>query len=161
MKVHRSAVDGRFVTPEAAAEDPDRHIEQVMHRAPELRVERMNGHFLKLHLGDGRVLHHFSGADGPGADFHDHPFGADIRILAGGYVEQVLSLDGIVQDIERHEGDSFRNDAATVRRIIHLTAPFVLTEFRPGPHEREPGFYQAREDGVWHRLWHDSEWVPI
>lgn len=125
-----------------------------------IRTERMNGHFTKLHLGDGRVLHHFAGADGPDADFHDHPFSADIRIFLGGYVEQVMQPDGSIQEIERREGDEFRNEAGTIHRIIRLTAPFVITEFRPGPHERKPGFYQARPDGLWHRV-HDGDWQKI
>ena len=44
-----------------------------------MHIERMNDIFTKILLGDGRVLHHFAGADGPDADFHDHPFSADIR----------------------------------------------------------------------------------
>ena len=128
-----------------------------------IRTERMNGHFTKLHLGDGRVLHHFAGADGPDSDPHDHPFSADITVHMGGYIEQVFSLDrphDPPQEIVRSEGDTFRNEAGTIHRIIQLTAPFVITEFRPGPHERKPGFYQFREDGPWHRFW-DGDWQKI
>ena len=164
-RVYRSAMTGRFVAPEVADADPDRHVAQtVRHAPPDITVERMNGHFLKIHVGDGRVLHHFSGADGPDSDFHDHPFAADIIVLAGGYVEQVMSLDrphDPPQEIERREGDRFRNEAGTIHRIIHLTAPFCITQFRPGPHERTPGFYQFRPDGAWHRLWHDPDWHHV
>ena len=127
----------------------------------EINTEWMNGHFLKLHLGDGRVLHHFSGADGPDADFHDHPFPADIHILAGGYVEQVMMPDGSVQEVERRTDDRFRNEAGTIHRIIHLTAPFVITEFKPGPHERKSGFYRFVDGTVMHRFWDAPEFTPL
>lgn len=126
----------------------------------DIRTEWMNGHFVKLHLGDGRVLHHFSGADGPDADFHDHPFAADISVKVGGYVEQVMHLDGTVHEIERREGDCFRNEADTIHRIIHLTAPFVITDFRPGPKERDPGFYRWDNGLMLSRRWFESEWTP-
>ena len=80
--------------------------------------------------------------------------------MLGGYVEQVMNPDGSIHEIERREGDSFRNEAGTIHRIIRLTAPFVITEFRPGPHERKPGFYQARPDGLFHRFW-DGDWQKI
>lgn len=161
MRRHRSAADGRFVSAEAAAADPERHVMQTIRPAPEMRAEWMNGHFLKIHLGDGRVLHHFSGADGPDADYHDHPFPADIRIVAGGYVEQLLSPDGSVQEVERRTDDCFRNEAGTVHRIIHLTAPFVITEFKPGPHERKPGFYRFAGGQMLHRFWDQSDFKPL
>lgn len=164
-KRHRSAVSGRFVSAkDAAADRPDRHVAEAVEPPPEMRAERMNGHFLKLHLGDGRVAHIFTGADGPESDFHDHPFAADIHVVAGGYVEQVMSLDrprDPPQEIERREGDRFRNEAGTIHRIIRLTAPVCVTDFRPGPWEREPGFYRREDGRVLHRLWHQADWRPI
>lgn len=128
------------------------------------RPEWMNAHFLKLHLGDGRVLHHFSGADGPDSDFHDHPFPADICVLAGGYIEQVMSLDDPAAppvEIERREGDVFRNEAGTIHRIIRLTGPFCITEFRPGAHERTPGFYRFDGGVAYHRFWHEADFTAM
>lgn len=127
-----------------------------------MHIERMNGHFVKIHTSDG-VLHHFSGADGPDAWFHDHPFSADITVLVGGYVEQVLDPANPLEPvtIERHEGDTFRNDAGTIHRILHLTSPFCITEFRPGPHERKPGFYEVRDGVVWQRRWDEPYFTPL
>lgn len=128
-----------------------------------ITVERMNATMTKLHLGDGRVVHRFSAADGPDAAWHDHPFAADIRIIDGGYVEQVLDLSNPSAppaEIERRAGDTFRNEAGTVHRIIRLTAPETWTEFRPGPHERTPGFYRVEGGQVLHRLWHDPDFTP-
>ena len=128
-----------------------------------ITVERMNNHFTKLHLPDGTVVHRFSAADGPEADYHDHPFSADIRIIEGGYVEQVLDLANPDHpiEIERRAGDQFRNEAGTIHRIIRLTAPETWTEFRPGPHERTPGFYRVEGGQVLHRLWHNPEFQPL
>lgn len=129
----------------------------------DLRIERMNDHFTKLHLPDGNVVHRFSAADGPDADWHDHPFSADIRIIEGGYVEQTLDLanPGQPVEIERRAGDVFRNEAGTIHRIIRLTAPETWTEFRPGAHERTPGFYRVEGGQVLHRLWHETDFTPL
>ena len=113
---------------------------------PELRIERMNAHFTKLHLGDDRVVHRFGAADGPGADPHDHPWSFSSTIIAGGYVEEVFSLDHPLdppQVIERRPGDTFRNEAGTIHRIVRLTAPECWTVIRPGAAERTPGFRLA------------------
>lgn len=59
------------------------------------REERMNGHFTKYHvegLPFPLVLHHFTAADGPDADFHDHPFGFMSFIFRGGYREEMLGM---------------------------------------------------------------------
>ena len=58
----------------------------------EIQIEVMNDHFTKMHLGNGFVLHKFTAADGPDADFHDHPWGFITTILRGGYREEVLDL---------------------------------------------------------------------
>lgn len=130
----------------------------------DVRIERMNDHFTKLYLPDGRVVHRFSAADGPEADYHDHPFSADIRIIDGGYVEQILDLTSPGSppvEIERRAGDVFHNEAGTVHRIIRLTAPETWTEFRPGPHERVPGFYRMDGNRLLRRLWHDPDFTPL
>ena len=127
-----------------------------------ITVERMNAHMTKLHLGDGRVVHRFSAADGPGADFHDHPWGFASRIIEGGYVEQVLDLANPTEpvEVERRPGDEFRNEAGTVHRIVRLLAPECWTVITPGPHERTPGFYRVEGGQVLHRLWHDPDFTP-
>ena len=71
---HRNAASGRFAAARDAEADPERHVAEAVRALPVLRIERMNDHMAKLHLGDGRVVHHFTAADGPGADYHDHPW---------------------------------------------------------------------------------------
>ena len=129
-----------------------------------ITVERMNDHMTKLHLGDGRVVHRFSAADGPDSDPHDHPWPFSSRIISGGYVEQVFDLSNPAAppvEIERRPGDEFRNEAGTIHRIIRLLEPECWTVITPGPHERTPGFYQFRHDGAWHRFWHETDFTPI
>lgn len=130
----------------------------------DVRIERMNDHFTKLHLPDGRVVHRFSAADGPDADPHSHPWPFKSRIIAGGYVEQVFDVDrphAPPVEIERRPGDVFHNEAGTVHRIIRLLEDECWTVIRPGAHERKPGFYQFRPDGVWHRFWDEPDFTPL
>ena len=130
----------------------------------DIRIERMNDHFTKLYLPDGRVVHRFAAADGPDADYHDLPFAADIRIIDGGYVEQVLDLSNPGAppvEIERRPGDEFRNESGTVHRIIRLLEPECWTVITPGPHERTPGFYRVQGGQVLHRFWHDPDFTPL
>lgn len=161
---HRNAASGRFAAARDAEADPERHVAERVRALPVLRIERMNDHMTKLHLGDGRVVHHFTAADGPGADYHDHPWRFSSTILAGGYVEQVMDITrphDPPQEIERRPGDTFRNEAGTIHRIIRLLEPECWTVITPGEHERTPGFYQFRPDGAWHRLWHDPEFTRL
>ena len=128
-----------------------------------IREERMNDHFLKLHLDDGRVRHIFTAADGPNAEPHDHPWGFTSTIEEGGYVEQVFDLSRPhepPQEITRCPGDTFRNEAGTIHRIIRLLAHECVTVIKPEPHERKPGFYRFEADGVFHRFW-DGDWQKI
>lgn len=147
MKVYRSAVTGQFVTPAEAAADPERHIEQTVENRPSgdragtafpARFEALSDHFHKWHLeGLDLVIHRFTRADGPGADFHDHPWPFDIQILHGGYREEVLSPDGQITVFERRAGDVFRNEASTTHRITHMEEGGCLTLFHyAGPTER-------------------------
>lgn len=165
-KRHRNAKTGHFASAAEAEAAPEQHVAETVREPVHLAVERMNDHFVKVHVaGTGIVMHMFTAADGPDSQPHDHPFAADIRVLSGGYVEQRFDVDRPHDpplEITRREGDVFRNEAGTVHRIIRLLdgGP-VLTEFRPGPHELEPGFYDFREDGVWHRLWHEAEFAPL
>lgn len=103
------------------------------------RFEALSGHFHKWHLeGTDLVIHRFTNADGPGADFHDHPWPFFIHVLAGGYREEVLDPEtGIITAHERRPGDVFRNEAATTHRITHMLAQECWTLFHyAGPTER-------------------------
>lgn len=164
-KRHRSAASGRFASAAEAAADPDRHVAEAVREPISVSIEWMSPHFMKAHLhGTGIVLHRFTAADGPDSTPHDHPFGADIRILHGGYVEQIFDVHrphDPPREIERRQGDSFHNEAGTVHRIVRLLDGETWTEFRPGPHERKSGFYEFREDGVWHRHWDEPEFKPL
>lgn len=165
MKVNRSAVSGKFVSAEDAAADPDRHVAQTVREPFSVSIVDISPHFTKLNLhGTGLSVHRFTGADGPDSDPHDHPFGMDIEILRGGYVEQVFDLarpHDPPQEIERREGDKFRNESGTIHRILWLTAPETWTVLRLGPVEREWGSYQFRPDGVWHRVGAQGDWRPL
>ena len=165
-KRHRNAKTGHFVSAAEAEAAPEQHVSETVRHPVHLAVERMNDHFLKVHVaGTGIVMHLFTAADGPDSQPHDHPFAADIRILSGGYVEQRFDVERPHDpplEIIRREGDVFRNEASTVHRIIRLLdgGP-VLTEFRPGPHEREPGFYRFDGGMVFHRFWHESDFTLL
>ena len=164
MKRHRNAASGRFAAARDAAADPERHVAEAVREPPVLRIERMNDHMTKVHLGDGRVVHRFSAADGPEAAFHDHPWPFSSTILAGGYIEELLDLSRPGEPprvVERRPGDTFRNEAGTIHRIIRLLEPECWTVITPGAHERTPGFYEVRGGQVWHRLWHDPEFRPL
>lgn len=162
---HRNAVSGRFAAARDADADPERHVAETVREPVSVSIEWMSPHFMKAHLhGTGLVLHRFTAADGPDSAFHDHPFSADIRILHGGYVEQVLDLtnpEAPPREIERRAGDNFRNEAGTVHRIIRLLDGETWTEFRPGPHERKSGFYEVRDGSVFHRFWDQPEFTRL
>ena len=79
-------------------------------------------------------------------------------------MEQVLDLtnpEAPPREIERRAGDSFRNEAGTVHRIIRLLDGETWTEFRPGPHERKSGFYEMRDGSVFHRFWDQPEFTRL
>ena len=128
-------------------------------------IVRISPHFTKINMhGTGLSVHRFDGADGPDSDPHDHPFAADIEILEGGYVEEVFDINcphDPPQVIERRKGDKFRNEAGTIHRILHLTAPETWTVLRLGPVERQWGSYQFREDGAWHRPGNQGDWQKL
>lgn len=125
-----------------------------------VRIERMNDHFTKYHLGGGRVLHHFTAAHDH--DYHDHPFPFRSTILHGGYREELAEAlpDGTlaVALIERPPGTSHEVAAGTIHKLVGLLASDCWTLIQVGEKEREPGFYRADEAGVWHRHWHEQDW---
>jgi hypothetical protein len=129
-----------------------------------VRVEVMNPHFTKYHLGNGMVLHHFTAA--LDREFHDHPWPFVTRILDGGYEEKELKLVGDHLEVVTHlrcAGDVHQVEAGTIHIITRLLGPDCWTLITPGEKEREPGFYQVREGRLWHRYWHEAgdAWKPL
>lgn len=124
-----------------------------------LTVERMGEHFTKFHLGQGRVLHHFTRAED--VYFHDHPGPFRTTILAGGYEEEVahICLDGTlaVSTIARLTGTTHEVPLGTVHRLTRLLGPDCWTLAEWGEKQQEPGFYRADAAGVWHRFWYQAE----
>lgn len=129
----------------------------------DVRHERMGDHFEKFHLGGlpfPAVLHCFSAPDhGPP---HNHPFRFRSHILSGGYVEEVFDRTGYSVTKERKVGDSFIIEAEHIHRIIALPRVECWTLMLPlGPKVQEPGFYDFRPDGAYHRFWHEAEFRRI
>lgn len=161
-KRNRSAATGRFVSPEDAAADPERHVaEAVDHRPPvDLRVERMNGGMVKLHLGTPdkpRVVHWFTHPDH--GDPHDHAqFGFWSTILEGSYVEERYRTDGSFERIHRRKGDRFYVDPDAIHRIVGLPDGETWTLIEPDAHTgRDSGFYIWRDGVALTRTWREAE----
>ena len=129
----------------------------------DIRIERMNEHFLKIHLGDGRVVHRFSAADGPDSDPHDHAqWGFWSTIIEGGYTEERFSLDGSSEFIRRETGDRFYVEADAIHRIVELHGPEAWTMIEPDPHTgRDSGFYRWQDGRPLYRPWHDPDFEPL
>ena len=125
-----------------------------------VRLERMNKTFTKYHLGDGRVLHHFTAAKDE--LFHDHPWSFRTTILSGGYVEVVAAPqnDGTLALSwhKRLPGTTHHVPAGTIHKLSGLLKGDCWTMIEPGPPERQSGFYKADEAGVWHRFWNQRKW---
>lgn len=128
--------------------------------------ERMNGYFVKHHLqGLSRalVLHEFEVENFHPDPFpHDHPFGAHIEVIEGGYVEEVYDLAHPEQPPERYvrsHGERFYNSADKVHRIVELHGTTV-TLFAPYPHSKTSGEYLFRDGRVYHRFWMEAREKP-
>jgi hypothetical protein len=122
----------------------------------------MSETFTKYHvhgLPRPAVFHRFAEADH--GDPHDHPWSFRSFVLVGGYVEEVFHLDGTREIIHRMQGDSFFIHAEHIHRIIELPAGECWTLVLPQQTERVSGFYQFRDDGTYHRLWHQPEFARI
>ena len=161
---HRNAVTGHFASAADAEAAPDQHVAETVRERVTFSPERMNGGMLKLHVaGAGRpmVLHVFTAPDR--GDPHDHAqWGFWSTVLDGSYLEEAFAPDGTSQIIERRAGDRFRVEADHVHRIIDLPSGMCVTLIEPDPHTgRDSGFYDFRDDGVWHRLWHEAEFAPL
>lgn len=131
-----------------------------------VRVERMNDTFIKFHLDDTRVLHHFTAAND--AEYHDHPYPFRTSILSGGYVEEIAQVGSegrlITTRIERRQGTTHRVESGTIHKLVGLLGTDCWTLIEPGEKQREPGFYRADAAGVWHRFWYETDWklfVPV
>jgi hypothetical protein len=126
--------------------------------APAPRIEVMNPFFSKIHLGDGRAIHHFSAAD-EGEDFHDHPWSFTSEILAGGYAEDVvISLTRFtVMEQRRLPGTTHHVEASHMHRITRLLDGHCWTLVTAGPVERQVRFYRHRDGQVQSRRW-DEAW---
>lgn len=127
----------------------------------DLREERMWDGMQKWHVGGlmgAAVFHEFTQPDM--GDPHDHPWPFQSIILFGGYVEQVYNpLTGLSWPVHRKPGDSFHVEATHVHRITELPLGTCQTLILPAASPwRKSGFYQFRDDGVYHRFWDQEEW---
>jgi len=126
--------------------------------APAPRIEVMNAFFTKIHLGDGRAVHHFTAAD-EGEEFHDHPWSFTSEVLAGGYAEDiVVSLNRFtVIEQRRLPGTTHQVEASHMHRITRLLDGDCWTLVTAGPVERQVRFYRHRDGQVQSRRW-DEAW---
>ena len=128
-----------------------------------VRIEHMNEHFTKYHLGGGRVLHHFTKAED--VFYHDHPWPFRTTILKGGYseIELLPGADHVsATNHDRRPGTTHEVQAGTIHKLTGLLDGDCWTLVEPGEKEREPGFYEPRADGLYHRYWHEPAdgWQP-
>jgi len=137
---------------------------------PDIHEEHMNDHFTKFHIGGlpfAAVIHRFTAADGPEAEFHDHPFAFTSTILRGGYIEEVSFRNPfepeqwLQQRLTRPPGETFRNEAGTIHRITRLLEDECWTLILPEEWERKPGFYRFEDNQVLHRFWDEHEFQPF
>lgn len=127
-----------------------------------VREERMHPGMVKYHiegLPRAVVIHHFTTTDG--GPPHDHPWGFQSTVLAGGYVERVHQLDGSSETVHRQPDDTFEIAARHIHRIEELPTGDCWTLILPREHEQTSGFYEFREDGAWQRRWNEPEWSKV
>lgn len=127
-----------------------------------IRTETMSEAMTKFHL-EGlpfpAVLHRFTEPDL--GDPYDHPWSFRTFILKGGYREHLFSRRGR-REITRLPGETFIVPAARIHRIVELLDGECWTLIMPLPGAAgTPGFYQYREDGIYHRFWHEEEFRKI
>lgn len=119
----------------------------------------LNDQFAVIDREDHGRYHLLLGADR--GDPHDHrEWGFTSRIVAGGYVEEVYSLDGTFTVREWRQGDVFYVPYNHIHRIIEHPHGETLTHVAPDVHRgKGPAHsYQFREDGVWSRPVQGGEW---
>lgn len=130
----------------------------------QIDIEHMGPHFTKFHLRGPwpfhPVFHRFTQPDF--GDPHDHPWSFRSVILHGGYLEEVYNLDGDpVRLIRREVGDSFLIDLNHIHRIVDLPQGECWTMIIPQEGaSQKSGFYQFREDAIYHRFWDEPDFFP-
>lgn len=142
-------------------------------------LEKMSDHFDKYHIGKPGiwsgpgfeiaverpgVFHHFSAADGPDADYHNHPWPFRSTILVGGYLEEVVIpiWTGIdIAKVARIVGDEFEVKAETVHRIIRLCGQECWTFIEPGEFVQQSGFFRFDGKEARHRYWFEDQWSML
>lgn len=122
--------------------------------------EVMNNVFTKYHIGEGMVIHHFTGVEDEYP--HDHPFDFVTHIITGGYVEEIYKIrDGGVwsrETITRLPDTSHVVKAETIHRIVSLPEGECKTLIIPKGKWREPRFWRFEGyDSVWSRQWNEQE----
>lgn len=125
--------------------------------APSIRIEVMSPAFRKIHLGDGRALHHFTAGD-EGDEFHDHPWSFTSEVLAGRYAEDIVfRMDPFTVTEQRHlPGSAHHVEAGVAHRIMRLLAEECWTLATAGPVVRDVFFYRHRDGGVQLRRWNEA-----
>jgi len=126
----------------------------------EIKYERMSEEFEKFHLGDGKVLHHFTGTDRGGP--HDHPWSFESQILSGGYIERVYhpgpNNTWSSELIHRRPGDKFKVTSNHIHEIFELPTGECWTIVEAGPYEREVRFWKFDEESVTSRTCHEDNY---
>jgi hypothetical protein len=132
-------------------------VTALIEAAPSIRIEVMSPAFRKIHLGDGRALHHFTAGD-EGDEFHDHPWSFTSEVLVGGYLEDVvLELDPFtVMQHRRDAGRMYWVRSRHIHRITRLLDDDCWTLVTAGPVERDVRFYRHRDGQVQSRRWNEA-----
>ena len=127
----------------------------------EIAQERMSAEFEKFHLGDGRVLHHFTGVDRGGP--HDHLWSFESQVLSGGYVERVYHRGAFnrwtSELIHRRPGDKFWVSSEHIHEIVELPSGPCWTIVLAGHQEREVRFWKFEHGRITSRLWHEHHYT--
>ena len=105
-----------------------------------------------LRIGQFRVyLHRFHRADAD-PEFHDHPWSFLSVLLWGGYVEEELTVAGIVRRHARPFTVRFRG-ARRAHRIAALPNGEALSVIITGPKVGDWGFWRPVHDGLEYIPW--------
>jgi hypothetical protein len=125
-----------------------------------IETETLRPGFEKYHIKElpfDAVIHKISAPDH--GMIHDHPFSFTSHILKGGYYERVYHVNGYTwwsEIVYRSEGTSHRVEATCIHEILSLPHGECWTLIIPSAKERESGFWQFREDGIYFREWHEE-----
>lgn len=120
--------------------------------------EEMSEAMLKVHLGEGLVVHRFSAPDF--GFHHDHPWPFLSTIIRGGYLEEIMHRDGSLELVERLPGNQFLITPNHIHRIVRLFDDVVWTCIDlQGEKTKEPGFYEIRDGVIWSRRWFEKDFT--